>query len=156
MFKELNEMIAVGQSVTITIYKTPANMTVSIIPKDSSVKDDAAGKIKPLEVTGTAEELDEGFINAISSPLQKSSGLLTNISEYEKGLAEAAVNSKEGKEKTEKAKKVITEAEKLDQEKKMNEALEKYKEALEIDPTNRTAAKRISEIEKELKQPSLF
>lgn len=48
MFKEINEMIAAGQSVSITIHKTGVNMTVTVLHLDNGVKDDAVKKIKPL------------------------------------------------------------------------------------------------------------
>lgn len=156
MFTKIDERLSVGQSLTIEIYKTAENMTVSVLPKDKGVKDDAISKIKPILLTGTAEELDEGFIQAVSSPLQKATGLLQNLREFEKGVDNAEQNSKAGKEKAEKINKLIAAAEKLESEKKLPEAIAKYNEVLEIDPEHAKAKNKATDLEAQSKQGSLF
>ncbi|MCC8154601.1 MAG: PRTRC system protein E [Tannerellaceae bacterium] len=155
-FTELNNLLAAGQSVTITIHKTAVNMTVSVLPKDTRVKDPAVKNLKSFDVTATAEELDAEFLNELKKPLMKSTGLLSNLVQFEQGITDTEKNSKVGKEKEEKVKKLIEIAEALEQEKKKEEAFAKYKEVLEVDPHNHKVLKKTSELEKELKQPSLF
>ena len=43
-------------------------MTVSVLPKSNGLKDEAQNRIVPLTLSGLPEELDAGFIGAISNP----------------------------------------------------------------------------------------
>lgn len=149
-------MIASGQSVTIAIHKTDVNMTVTVLHHDNGVKDDAAKKIKPLQLTGTAEELDNGFIETITKPLQSTAGILSNMAEFEKGLDAAQQNSKAGKEKAEKLNKIFKEAERLEAADKLSEALAEYKKVLEKEPDNSKASRKVDELTNKVSQTSLF
>lgn len=93
LFKKLNEVLAEGMTLTITVAKKGEHMTATVLPGNSLVKDSAKNNIIPFTVSGTAEELDGGFIDAISAPIASTSGLLSNMADYEKAEAEAKQKS---------------------------------------------------------------
>lgn len=93
LFKKLNEVLAEGMTLTITVAQKGEHMTVNVLPGNSLVKDSAKNNIIPFTVTGTAEELDEGFVDAISAPIASTAGLLSNMADYEKAEAEAKQKS---------------------------------------------------------------
>lgn len=66
MFVALKPLLAQCQSLSL-ILTTEANgaIAVTVIPK--AAEKDAGALAQPLQLTGTAEELDEGFVAAISS-----------------------------------------------------------------------------------------
>lgn len=106
LFKQLSEIMGEGSTIAITIAKKEDGMSVSVLPGNSLVKDAAKSKIIPLCVNGTAQEMDEGFLDAIKKPMQKSLSFLSNVSEFEKAQEEARKASEmEKKAKEEAAKK---------------------------------------------------
>ncbi len=82
--------------------------------------DETRKLIPPLNLRGTAEELDNGFFENISTPLQTASGLMVDMEAFMKQLEEAKKKSAMEKEKSDKDKK-----EKESKEKKYKEAFEK-------------------------------
>lgn len=73
-----------GSTLAITVAKTETGFTASVLPGNSLVKDqEAKNKFVPICVSGTAEEMDEGFIGAILKPVEKASGLLSTIKDFE-------------------------------------------------------------------------
>ena len=66
MFVALKPLLAQCQSLSLLL-TTDANgaIAVTVIPK--AADKDAGALTQPLQLTGTAEELDEGFVAAISS-----------------------------------------------------------------------------------------
>lgn len=97
-FKELSERIG-DYTLTLTITKDKGNLVVMLVPKLEAKKDDALKEIIPLTIKGTPEQLDAGFILAISQGIQMTTGLQTNIKEFEAGLkkAEKKVKGKDDK-----------------------------------------------------------
>ena len=97
LFEKLSEIMGEGSTVTMTVAKSGKGMTVSVMPGNSLVKDAAKSKFVPINVSGTPEELDEGFLDTILNPIAKANGLLTN--KYLHGIPEdsrAARNGEEG------------------------------------------------------------
>jgi PRTRC genetic system protein E len=133
-FTQINQMMNQRVDITLVIRKKDGTLTVSAIPKVNGLKDEAQNHIVPLVVTGTPEELDSGFIQAICQPMQKATGLLTNMSSFEKQAEIAEANSKAAKElKDKKAKEAKEKKEKFDKHMKNAEDLEsqkRYSEAL--------------------------
>ena len=84
--------------LTIVIRKTNGQLTVSTLPKSNGLKDEAQNHIVPLTVTGTPQELDTGFLQAIARPIQKTCGLLSNMAQFEAQADKAAASSKAAKE----------------------------------------------------------
>ena len=133
-FTQINQMMNQGVDITLVIRKKDGQLMVSTMPKSNGLKDEAQNLIVPLNLTGTPEELDADFFSMISQPIQKATGLLTNMSNFEKQAEIAEENSKAAKEKKANEEKVAKEKkEKFD--KLINsateyEALKKYNEAL--------------------------
>jgi PRTRC genetic system protein E len=102
-FSQISELIPEGVDLNITVRRSGNRLIVSVIPKSNSLKDEAQNRLAPLVVTGTTDELNDGFIEAISNPIKQATGLLVNMSDFEKAEKEAEANSKAAK--AEKAKK---------------------------------------------------
>lgn len=168
MFKEFNEMLGNGDSLTIVITKTGEKLATSIVPRKSGLKDSAKEMILPLVLTGTPEELDADFIKEISMPIRKATGLLTNLREFEKSTEVAEANSKAAKVEAEKAKKAtdekkkkydiaIKQADEKEKEGKLREAIVALKEADKYATSNHGAISgRISKLKAKLGANSIF
>lgn len=135
-FTEIDKMMTESVDMTLVIRKGGGRMTVSALPRANGLKDDAQNRIIPLTMTGTAQELDEGFIPNISQPLSRASGLLSNMAEFEQQAEVAAANSKAVKEaKAAEAKEKKERREKHDRQMKKTDELiasKNYKEALTV------------------------
>ena len=122
-FRQLASMNLTGD-LQITLRPTTDNSFVlSILLNNEQCGDEARKLIPPLNLRGTAEELDNGFFETISIPLQTASGLMVDMESFMKQLEEAKKKSEMEKEKSEKEKK-----EKEAKEKKYNVALQKAEE----------------------------
>jgi PRTRC genetic system protein E len=92
--------LALNGTLRINIQRQSTNsMIVSVLLVDDSVKDKALQIIPPLVLNGDEEKLDEGFFDAITSPLQQTSSLATNMSAYEAAQTKAQKESKQVKDK---------------------------------------------------------
>ena len=103
-FKEVADVLQDGQQIRLPIRKTGAELAVSILSDTTGVKDKAVTMIVPIVVSGTPEDFEDGFANALNSTM-KAHGLVTNIKEFEESV-EAARKASEmaKKEKDEKEK----------------------------------------------------
>jgi len=99
---------------------TENNFVLSALLNNEQCGDEARKIIPPLNLRGTAEELDNGFFESISAPLQTASGLMVDMENFMKQLEEAKKKSAMEKEKQDKEKK-----EKEAKDKKYREAFEK-------------------------------
>ena len=97
-FTAIHQMMTESVDLTIVIRKTNGQLTVSTLPKSNGLKDEAQNHIVPLTVTGTPQELDTGFLQAIARPIQKTCGLLSNMAQFEAQAEKAAASSKAAKE----------------------------------------------------------
>ncbi|MCW4451173.1 PRTRC system protein E [Kaistella sp. BT6-1-3] len=126
-FRQLANLNLTGD-LQITLRPTTENSFVlSVLLHNEQCGDDARKLIPPLNLRGTAEELDNGFFERISTPLKTAWGLMVDMEQYMKQLEEAKQKSAMEKEKADKEKK-----DKEAKEKKYKEAFEKA-EALEKD-----------------------
>ena len=124
-FRQIAKMNLTGD-LQFTLRPTTENSFVlSILLNNEQCGDEARKMIPPLNLRGTAEELDNGFFENISTPLQTASGLMVDMESFMKQLEETKRNSAMEKEKTDKEKK-----EKETKAKKYKECFEKA-EALE-------------------------
>lgn len=142
LFSRLSEIMGDGCTLTINIAKTEMGMTVSVLPGNSLVKDAAKTKIVPLNIKGTASELDEGFVDAISGPVAKTNGLYADIKSFEdaqQAAKEASEMEKKAKEKTKKDTEMFAKwmalAEQNHKENKFKDATTCAKNALEYADT---------------------
>ncbi|MBL4675892.1 MAG: PRTRC system protein E [Mucilaginibacter sp.] len=69
-------------------------MTVSALFSTEANGDNAQKVVPPMVLTGTAQEMDEGFFEAIEQPVQQTAGLFRNMEAYLKSLEEAKKQSK--------------------------------------------------------------
>lgn len=124
LFKHFSKVLEDGNTANITIAKKGETLSVSVLPGNDLVKDAAKNKITPLNISGTAEELDEGFAAAFA-PIKKAVGLLSDMASFEKSVAEAEAASK-----------------KAEAEKKQAEAANKsFKDYMALAKTNLDEAK---------------
>ena len=141
-FNQITQLNFTG-NLQLTIAKgAENNLVVSLMVQNEQCGDNAKQLIPPLNLRGTAEELDNGFFESISTPLQTASGLMVDMEAFMKQIEEAKKKSAMEKDKTDKEKK-----EREAKEKKYKEAFEKA-ETLEKDGKYKeawSALPRISE-----------
>ena len=124
-FRQVARLNLTGD-LQITLRPTSENSFVlSVLLNNEQCGDEARKLIPPLNLRGTAEELDNEFFDHISMPLQTASGVMVDMENFMKQLEEAKKQSAMEKEKSDKEKK-----EKEAKAKKYKEACEKA-EALE-------------------------
>jgi PRTRC genetic system protein E len=136
MFTEISNLLKDGEMLRINIMKTGGSMTVIVLPQSKEVKDPAAKQLIPLNLKGSPQELDEGFIQAITKPVLQSTALMTNMAEYEKSAEKAAAESKAVKDRQDAINRHVKEAEAHEKAGKHKEALAAYTKALELDKKN--------------------
>lgn len=108
----------------VTIRKgAESNWIVSVMLNNEQCGDDARKLIPPLNLRGSAEELDNGFFERITTPIQTVSGLMVDMEGVMKQLEEVKKQSAMEKEKTDRERK-----EKEAKEKKYREAMQKVDE----------------------------
>ncbi len=116
--------LEVQGDINMTIRRTAENILyVTVHLNNSACGDNAQRLIPPMNLKGTAAELDEGFFNTVGAPLQTTSQLFVNMESYMKQQEQAAAQSKMAKDKEDKEVK-----EKSDKEKKLEAVLKKADE----------------------------
>lgn len=85
------------------------NYTVTQLFTTASCGDKAAAQIIPYNLSGTTEDMDEGFFNGITEPTLKAAGLLTNMEAHLKSIEAAKLASKMEQDKKAKTVKPKTE-----------------------------------------------
>ncbi len=97
-FTHVSQMMTEGVDLTLVMRKTSDGlMTVSLMPKSTSLKDSAQNHLVPLTLNGTPAELDTGFFTAAMQSVQRVTGLIVNLAEFEKQADKAAADSKASK-----------------------------------------------------------
>ncbi|MGE7775211.1 PRTRC system protein E [Chitinophaga sp. NPDC101104] len=87
-FSRLQELGIVGE-IQLTISVTATTMRAAILPLTEKKGIDAPA-IQPLNIRdATAAELDAGFFEAITRPMKKAIGLITNLEAFEKSTEKA-------------------------------------------------------------------
>jgi len=150
MFTEISNLLNDGEMLCLNIMKTGESLVVTVLPKSKEVKDPAAEQLIPLNLKGSPEELDSGFIEAIRSPVQKSTSLMSNMAEYEKSAEKAAEESKAEKDRKDTISKYVKEAETAEKASKSKEAITAYTKALELNPNNLKIKQKISALKMKL------
>jgi PRTRC genetic system protein E len=166
-FNQIAQMDIQGD-LHLTIAKgAENNLIVSVILQNEHCGDNAKQLIPPLNLRGTAEELDEGFFQQIATPLQTASGLMVNMEAFMKQLEEAKKQSAMEKEKTEKEKNEqeakdkkfkdgMTKADELEADGKFREAWMKVPEMTEFPEKADEIRKRKSELSDKFSSTGLF
>lgn len=122
-FRQLANLNLTGDLQITLRPTTDYSFVLSVLLSNEQCGDEARKLIPPLNLRGTAEELDNGFFESISTPLQIASGLMVDMENFMKHLEEAKKKSAMEKEKQDKEKK-----DKEAKEKKYNDALQKAEE----------------------------
>ena len=145
MFFKSIEPHLIGMNLNIVISKSEAGLVVSVLPQ-LTCKDEAKGNIVPILLKGTPEELDAQFAGIIQEPLQKVSGISTNLIQFEKSVEETEKQNaitkakKEEKKKiTDKADKLLKEAEAFIEKDDVKKAILKIEGALKFAPDYKKA-----------------
>jgi len=168
-FQTINRMITAGTDLSINIRQVNDKLTVAVMPRRAGLKDEAGEQIVPLVLNGTPEELDMEFLGAITAPVQKAQGILTNLETFEK-QAEQAVSqskaaksvaekeSKEVRKKREKMEKLLKKAEDATGGKRYSEALTWLRQAkrLAMPDKQKEIDVKIAEVQKKTSEGSLF
>lgn len=159
-FKLLEQYLS-NTNINLVIAKNGDELTVSLLPQPK-IKDEAKSNLRPIFLKGTAEELDEQFHTLIEKPLQKVSGIVSNIKDFEESAdklakeSKAAGESKKQDDKNkEKADKLLEEAKAFVTSKEYSKAKLKVEAALKFVPNYDKANKMSEEITK-LDVPDLF
>jgi PRTRC genetic system protein E len=87
--------------LNITVKKDGEQLTTSVLLQNDGCGDAAKNHIPPLILKGTAKELCEGFLDAITTPVAETSTLLVNMEQFLKGQETAKKNAAIEKKKTE-------------------------------------------------------
>lgn len=166
-FNQIAQLEITGD-LQLTISKGLENkLIVSLLLQNEQCGDNAKQLIPPLNLRGTAEELDEGFFESIVVPLQTASGLMVNMEAYMKQLENAKKQSAMEKEKTDTKKKAkeekdkkyaeaMTKADELDKEGKHRDAWMKVPNPNDFPEYAEVINRRKKELSDKFASPSLF
>jgi PRTRC genetic system protein E len=115
-FKQL-AALGQGLDVVLRIKGKNGKLTVAVEPQLAN-----ASRLKPLVLTGTPEELDEGFIAQFDGLITTAKGLESNLAEVKKDAADIAAAAKSKPEPQGQAKKSPKPAPKKEKETKAKPA----------------------------------
>lgn len=169
-FQSIYQMITAGTDLNINIRKVDNSLSVAVIPRRNSLKEDTRQNMVPLVVNGTPAELDMGFLQTILQPIQKVQGLLVNAENFEKQAEKATsqaksskaptipAESKEAREKREKMEKLLKKADDATAAKRFSEAMTWLKQARVLAPSEKQKEidEKMQEIQKQASAGSLF
>lgn len=143
------------------------NLIVSVMLQNQACTDSAKNSIPPLTLRGTAQELDNGFFENITKPLESASGLMVDMEGFMKQLEQTKKQSAMEKEKADKQKKeteakdkkykdAMAKADELEKEGKFREAWMKVPEIAEFPEHADEIRKRKTALSDKFSAPSLF
>lgn len=168
-FTHISQLMTQGVDLTIVIRRKESELIVSTLPKSNGLKDDAQHHIVPLTLTGTPTELDASFMQTIAQPVQKATGLIVNLEQFEQQMTKASASSKaakdaqakeskEEKEKRERCEKSIKRADDMIAINRLDDALLNLQAARlnTTEQTKKTVDEKIAEVKAKLNQGSLF
>jgi PRTRC genetic system protein E len=166
-FQQLTSLHVEGDwNITI---KTSASgrVLVSVLLNNDKTSDNAKKRIPPLILKGTIQEMDEGFFNAIRTPVQKTAELFANMDAYAKAQEEARQQSKMQQDKANQSKKekegankkyeaALKKVQELEEAGKYREAYAQLPKAEEFPDHQDEIADMKEELSQKFEQPSLF
>jgi PRTRC genetic system protein E len=120
--------------------------TISALFGTNNNGDNAYKVVPPMLLKGTAQELDEGFFEAITQPVQETAGLFRNMEEYLKGLEQAKKLSKMEQDKKAQGNKATTQGKPADDGEAENEDAEPVISKEEMKKAYDGTMKRIGEL----------
>ena len=165
-FNQIAQLQIIGD-LHITIAKGAEDrLIVLVMLQNEGCGDSAKHSIPPLNLRGTAEELDSGFFENITAPIESASGLMVDMEGYMKQLEGTKKQSAMEKEKADSKKKeqeakdkkfsdAMSKADELEKEGKFREAWIKVPEIHEFPFKAEEIRKRKSELSAKF-APDLF
>lgn len=165
-FNQIAQLQIIGD-LHITIAKGAEDrLIVLVMLQNEACADTAKHSIPPLNLRGTAEELDEGFFENITAPIESASGLMVDMEGYMKQLEQTKKQSAMEKEKADSQKKeaeakdkkfsnAMVKADELEREGKFREAWIKVPEIHEFPLKAEQIRRRKSELSAKF-APDLF
>ena len=166
-FHQIAQLQITGD-LQLTIAKgSENNLIVSVMLQNEQCGDNAKNIIPPLNLRGTAEELDNGFFEKITTPIQTASGLMVDMESFMKQLEETKKQSTMEKDKADRQKKeqeakdkkfkdAMAKADELEKEGKHREAWVKVPEITEFPEKADDIRRRKRELSDKFSAPSLF
>jgi len=103
-FKGLEHLFPGGDWIINIKAEQDGIKTVSVLPVSAKVEDTSVKTLPPMVLKGTPAELDNGFFEAIKTPVEKTIGLFNNLAGYEQALEKAKTESRMEKDKQNKDK----------------------------------------------------
>lgn len=166
-FRQLANLQLTGDLQIILTKTSETQYLASILLKNEQCGDEAKKSIPPLNLRGTAEELDNGFFENITTPLQTASGLMVDMEAFLKQLEEAKKQSAMEKEKVDKQKKEqetkdkkfrdgMARVDALEKEGKFRDAWIKIPDITEFPEKTDEIRKRKTSLSNKFGAPSLF
>lgn len=164
-FKSI-EQIAGQVELQFNIKAKDGILTVMVTPK-AQIKDSAFSNMKPLFISGSADELDNEFLEAIAKPLEKAAGIIHNIATFEAGTEKLAKENDAAKKQAELDKKekearlkkyaaLMGKVDAFEKEKDLKGAIGALKQAKEFTDKPTDIDKRIADVTAKLSQGSIF
>lgn len=165
-FNQIAQMDIIGD-LHITVAKGEGDrLVVLVMLQNEACGDNAKHSIPPLNLRGTAEELDSGFFENITAPMQCASGLMVDMEGYMKQLEKTKMQSAMEKEKDDKQKKeqdakdkkfsdAMSRADELEKEGRFREAWIKVPEIHEFPLKAEQIRRRKSQLSAKF-EPDLF
>lgn len=143
------------------------NLIVSVMIQNGACGDHAKNIIPPLTLRGTVQELDSGFFQTITTPVESASGLMVDMESFIKQMEEAKKQSAMEKEKADTQKKqleakdkkfkdAMAKADELEKEGKFREAWIKVPEIAEFPEKAEEIRKKKTSLSDRFATPSLF
>ena len=141
-FEQIYQLISTGTDLSINIRRMNDKLNVAVMPRNNALKEEQQQHMVPLVLSGTPEELDREFLQAVMAPVKKALGILTNLEAFEKAAEKTASQAKLGKAVEKESK------EAREKREKMEKLMKKADDA--------AAANRFSEAQTWLKQARLL
>lgn len=96
-FEQIYQLISTGTDLSINIRRMNDKLNVAVMPRNNALKEEQQQHMVPLVLSGTPEELDREFLQAVMAPVKKALGILTNLEAFEKAAEKTASQAKPGK-----------------------------------------------------------
>lgn len=166
-FNQIAQLDFIG-NLQLTITKgAESHLIVSVLLKNEQCGDSTKHLIPPLLFNATAQDLDEAFIQQMSTPIQTISDVLVDMEQFQKQMEEVKKQSAMEKDKSEKAKKekdsknkkltgIMEKVDELEKEGKFREAWIKVPDRTDFPEKAEELSKRKAELSAKFSTPSLF
>jgi PRTRC genetic system protein E len=100
-FQAIQRLHGAGSWIINISFSAENELLVSVLLKNSGAES-AGSPLPPMLYSGTAQEIDEGFFESLSAPVEQTVSLFANLSAYQNGIeeAKAKLTAKSKAEKT--------------------------------------------------------